>query len=422
MRTPDGIKYADTRIKRLPVYKEARRIAMNGEKRYLVFKGGRGSGKSWEMANIFIDKCLRDPHRRVLACRKVKKDTKASVLKQATDVIKHLGIGHKVRINEHEGFIRFDNGAEFLTAGLDDPNKVKSYSGITDAWFEEAFDTNYKDFETIDLGIRGEHAEDATFGLTFNPLNWRNWINDRFFINEDPDAYTLTTTYRDNPMRGESYERILQKIKDPNSRRVLLDGDWGNDVKGLIYPAWHEPEEGDPFGWLHASMPEGGQHAFGLDFGFNNPMALVELRLVDRSALYCKERLYRTGMTTGDLIAWMNANEIPKNALIVADSAEPDRIEEIYRAGFRGIVAANKGPGSVNAGISVVQGLQLYITEGSHEIETELTFYKWAVDKNEVPLDKPITELDHAMDAIRYGAVHLMTQKVFTGEWGQAQL
>lgn len=377
---------------------------MSGEKRYIILIGGRGSGKSWEAANIFIDKCLRDKHRRVLACRKIRKDTKGSVLKQTTDVLASLGIGNRVRVNEHEGIIKFDNGAQIITAGLDDPNKVKSYSGITDVWFEEAFDTTYRDWETLDLGMRGEHAEDATFMLTLNPLSWRNWIYEHFFQRTDPDAYTLSTSYRDNPLAGETYGRIIEKITDPQSRKVLVDGEWGEDIKGLIYPDWTEVDE----------LPNAGRHIFGLDFGYNDPMVLMELRLVDQKDLFVHERLYKSEMTTSDLIAWMKAEKIPRNVVIVADSQDPHRIEEIRRAGFN-IHPCIKGPGSVVAGISKVKGLNLHITRTSTNARMESRFYKWAVDKDDRPLDQPIDEMDHAMDAIRYPVDRLVKGPTSSG-------
>ena len=84
---------------------------------------------------------------------------------------------------------------------------------------------------------------------------------------------------------------------------------------------------------------------------------------------------------------------------IFADSAEPQRIEEIYRAGFD-IHPARKI--SVRDGIDFVKRFKLYIDKESTNIIKEIKFYSYKVDKNGKVLDEPVKLNDHAMDAIRY--------------------
>ncbi|MHA1572595.1 MAG: terminase large subunit, partial [Alphaproteobacteria bacterium] len=138
----------------------------------------------------------------------------------------------------------------------------------------------------------------------------------------------------------------------------------------------------------------------GLDFGFNHPTALVEIGLRDKQA-FLTERLYASGMTTADLIAWMDKNGISKGDPIYADAAEPDRIEELYRAGYN-VLPAAKGPGSVNAGIVYCKGLAIHTRPQNKNINEENANYRWRVDKNGEALDQPEKSGDHAMDAIRY--------------------
>ena len=395
-------------IARNPAYKAARRHAMAGTKRYIVMKGGRGSGKSWEFANIFIDKCLRDPHRRVLATRKIKKDCKGSVLRQTTDVLRHLGIYERVHVNENEGIINYPNGAQFLTAGLDDPDKLKSYAGLTDVWMEEAYDCTENDMQTLDLGIRGPHAHDATIGLSFNPINWRSWLKQRFFDTDDPDVFTLSTTYRDNMFNGRNYERVLHKIRDEQTRKVLIEGEWGEDITGLCFPYWTPV----------ATMPEGGKHCMGLDFGINDPTVLMEVRLIGND-LYLRCLYYERKKTAADFIAWAKENGIQRVVPIIADSSGKDEIEQIYRAGFN-IHPAEKGPGSVVSGIKRMQQYKIHVVQDAEHLqfETEMRFYKWDKDKNGIPLDKPIDEMNHGIDASRYGTMYLGKPQLVTGVIG----
>jgi phage terminase large subunit len=103
-------------------------------------------------------------------------------------------------------------------------------------------------------------------------------------------------------------------------------------------------------------------------------------------------------MTNGDLIERIQGIIFNKSSCIYADSAEPDRIEEIKRAGFN-ILPADK---SVKDGIDLMKRLQLKISKSSSNIIKEIRAYSWKKDKDKNVLDEPVKFKDHAMDAIRY--------------------
>ena len=110
-----------------------------------------------------------------------------------------------------------------------------------------------------------------------------------------------------------------------------------------------------------------------------------------------EQKLYQSQMTTEELIERLR-QLVPKGAEIYADSAEPDRIEQIYRAGFN-IKPAEK---AVKAGIDAVNTYRLHINPESAEMIKEIQNYKFKVDKNGNRLEEPVKFNDHAMDALRY--------------------
>ncbi len=92
--------------------------------------------------------------------------------------------------------------------------------------------------------------------------------------------------------------------------------------------------------------------------------------------------------------------------MIVADSSEPKSIEEISRYGYN-IQGVQKGSDSVNYGVKLMQGYKIHITARSINLEKEFRRYKWAEDKNGMPIKRngkpvPIDEYNHAIDAARY--------------------
>ncbi len=71
----------------------------------------------------------------------------------------------------------------------------------------------------------------------------------------------------------------------------------------------------------------------GIDFGFNNPTAVVQVGIYDEKYLYLKQLLYETKLTNNDLIDRLKALGIKSSTVLKCDCADPERIEELRRAG-----------------------------------------------------------------------------------------
>jgi len=110
---------------------------LKNNKLFYVYRGGRGGGKSWEIADFLLIEGAQRKHR-ILCCREVQKSIKQSVHKLLSDRITALGLGHFYQILETE--IRGMNGTEFFFSGLQNHtvDSVKSFEGVTITWIEEA--------------------------------------------------------------------------------------------------------------------------------------------------------------------------------------------------------------------------------------------------------------------------------------------
>jgi phage terminase large subunit len=62
------------------------------------------------------------------------------------DTISQFGITNYCQINKTDYTITLPTGSQFLCMGLDDPEKIKSIAGLTDAWLEEATEFSVDDF------------------------------------------------------------------------------------------------------------------------------------------------------------------------------------------------------------------------------------------------------------------------------------
>ena len=213
------------------------------------------------------------------------------------------------------------------------------------------------------------------------------------------DIDFLHLTYLDNEAldRGQ-----LQEIEALRSNRFLWQvyglGQLG-EVEGKIYKDWQIIDE----------IPhEAKLERYGLDFGYtNDPTAIVAVYRLNQGIIL-DEITYQKGLSN-KAIADILLNQ-PK-ALVVADSAEPKSIDEIYSYGVQ-VIPSLKGPDSVAFGIHAVQDQRISVTKRSVNVIKEYRNYLWMTDKDGRILNEPEHTFSHTMDAIRYAIVSIPKLKI----------
>lgn len=287
--------------------------------------------------------------------------------------------------------------------GMDDEEKIKSLADYDWFWIEEANELTYDDFTQLDLRLRGKKNHKII--CTFNPVSAQNWL--KVEIKDNPEyahnTVWIEKTARDNKFVDEQYLKTLESLKEknPSKYRIYALNEWGEGLKGLIYPNFEI--------FNYDIEPE----IIGLDFGYNHPTALTYIRRVDETtpeSLYCQEIIYKTNLTAITLIQEMEANNVPKNVKIVADSARPEMIQQIKNAGYW-IEPSTKGAGSVKEGIEKVLQFKLHLN-GANLVK-EGHQYVWKLDRNGNSTDEPIKQRDDGMDSIRYAVNELIGKPKF---------
>lgn len=197
--------------------------------RYLVLKGGGGSGKSIFAGRKILERATSEPGHRFLVVRKVAKTLRESCFKQLCGQVKAHYPGSGYKINHSDMRIAFENGSEILFAGLDDVEKLKSIYNIDGIWIEEASEVLESDFNQLDIRMRGESRYYKQIILSFNPISIKHWLKKRFFDRKDPRARTHESTYKDNPFLPEEDRRTLENFQftDEYYYQVYCLGIWG---------------------------------------------------------------------------------------------------------------------------------------------------------------------------------------------------
>ena len=371
-------------------------------KRYEIYYGGAGSGKSYFVAQKLVIKALTD-RRKVLVLRKVGRTVKNSVFQLILDTLDLLQIKDKCKINKTDFSIELPNGSIFLCSGLDDPEKIKSIAGLTDAWLEEATEFTQDDFNQIDLRIRDPLAKDQQLILSFNPVSKASWCYLQFFAeNPELDEFRskveiVKSNYTNNPHLPQAYvdSLLLLKATNPVYYGIYALGDFGSLDK-LVYSNWQK------FEFNKEDIK--GDLIIGLDFGYtNDPTALVAAIVnAEENRIYVFKEWGGTGLLNDDIAKNIIDFGFAKS-IIKADSAEQKSIDEIKRAGVLRISPCTKGQGSILQGIQKLQQYELVIHPDCKEILNELQNYAWEKDKqtNEY-INKPIDKYNHYLDALRY--------------------
>lgn len=223
-------------MKALDLPKKVEPLVRQG-KRYKVIRGGRGSGKSWSVARIFVNIARHKPAR-FLCTREIQRTIQESVHYLLTDQIRALGYEDFFTITDTS--IKGRNGSEFIFAGLrtQDITKLKSLEAIDYCWVEEGQVVSDKSWEILVPTIRKEGSE---IWVTFNPELETDPTYERFVSSPPPDCLSILMNWRDNPWFPDvlEKERLTAFERDETEGKVKYNNIWEGRplpaVEGAIF-------------------------------------------------------------------------------------------------------------------------------------------------------------------------------------------
>jgi len=311
--------------------------------------------------------------------RKTLTELKATAMRDFFEILENSNIYNPSNHNKSDYTYKL-NGNLFEFIGLDKAQKKRGAK--RDYLFcNEIIDLSLEDWMQLSMRTSKRIFAD------YNPSFTEHWIDDKILSREDCEL--IKSTYLDNiqflPVELVKEIEGLKEI-DEYYWRVYGLG-LRADIKEIIYTNWQEFKEQIIYD----------DYFYGLDFGYNNQTALIEVGIKDKKNYYGREIIYETKLTNTDLIEKLKQLITNKQKEIWADN-EPDKIAEISRAGFN-IKPANK---SVKDGIDRVKSIKLFIKSDSYNLLKEIKNYKWKQDRGGNVLDEPIKFNDHLMDALRY--------------------
>ena len=354
--------------------------AFKSDARITCLQGGTRSSKTYSLCQLFIVKALNETGKVFTICRKTLPALKGTAYRDVLELLKQLDLYSEEYHNKSElSYTLNGNLLEFIS--VDQPQKIRGRKRDY-LWLNEANEFTYEDYQQLIL-----RTTDKIY-LDYNPSDPYSWIYEKVITRDD--CTFIKSTYKANPFLDKDTIAEIERLKDldPDYWQVYGLGEIGS-VQTMIFRKFELVDE-----------VQGRLVGYGLDFGFtNSPSALVAVYISDDN-LYIKEMLYEKRLTNTDLANKLREFKIDRQSEIVADSAEPKSIEEVYRSGFN-IKPAKKGAG-IHLGIDIMRRYKLHITKDSLNAIKEFRSYKWATDKNGDVLNTPVKVNDHLIDATRY--------------------
>lgn len=365
-----------------------RKTWKNKNIRVIAHQGGSRSSKTYSICQFLIMRAMDGDKLTVTIARKSFTWLKTSAMVDFYDVLKGMGLynpaaEHKTNHTYHL------NGTEFLFVGLDESQKLRGRKQDV-FWINEANECTIDDFRQASMRTPGQII------LDFNPSAKHHWIYEQVLTRSD--CTLIKSTYRNNPFLADELKREIEGLQftDPDYWRIYGLGEKGASAE-LIFPNYE----------LFKQLPPGTSTAYGLDFGFNHPTALVRVDYRD-GELYLTECIYRSHLTLPELTELIKKLNIPKHHTIYADGARPEYIDELSRVGNFNVKAATK---HVTEGIDRMRRCHLFIQVDSGHLVKEINNYCWMKDSNGHLIDQPVKLLDDALDAARYAAYQLVNAR-----------
>jgi len=344
------------------VYNKSYLTYLEDFRKFQIFWGGAGSGKSDFITSKSLYYFMLWVGNNGMVVRNTGADNHDSTFALYNQIINRWKLNAYFDINKSRGaeVIRYiGNNNHMIFKGLDDVEKRKGVTfsnGILQwIWAEEVNETKEHKVNQLDIRLRGASKIPKIFYMSFNPVDENSWLKTRLFDipMKDNEGFTFKSTYHHNEFLTEEDRQSLEKYKDIDEYyyQVYCLGNWGNISKAKVFHniIVEDFEVSDRLEQQYENI------RYGMDYGFMHASTLMGTGYKDGDLYIFSEQYYK-GMTNGQFIDKVTNIGFDKNNIIIADSAEPDRILEWSMAGY-GVSGAKKGKNSLSDGIDYLQNI-----------------------------------------------------------------
>ena len=377
----------------------------------VVCSGGRGSGKSSNVAHIITQLLMRYPVNAV-GIRKIDNTLEQSIYEQMKWAIEEQKVTHLFKFNKSPLRITYmPRGNYMVFRGAQYPERIKSLKDsrfpFAVAWVEELaeFRTEEEVTTITNSLLRGELDEGLQykFFFTYNPPKRKqSWVNKKYgtqFVSGN--TFVHHSTYLDNPFISKEFIKEAEETKKKNEikyRWEYMGEAIGSGITPFNNLEFREitDEEAANFDNIRN----------GLDFGYaTDPLAFVRWHYDKKhNGIYAIDEFYGQKISNRQAANWIKSRGYQSDR-IGADSAEPKSIAELHGDfNLPNVYGVKKGPDSVEFGERWLDDLDFICIDPKRtpNIAREFESIDYQVDRDGNPKPRLEDKDNHTIDATRY--------------------
>jgi len=389
----------------------------------VVCKGGRGSGKSSDVAHIMLQLIMRYPLNAVVI-RKVDNTLVTSVYEQIKWAMEQQQVTHLFKVMKSPLEIQYiPRGNKIIFRGAQNPERLKSLKDsrfpYAIAWIEELAEFKTEDEVTTITNslLRGELDDGLfyKFFFTYNPPKRKtSWVNKKYeTVFQPPNTFVHHSTYLDNPYIAQAFKDEAEAQRVKNEKRYRWEYLGEAIGSGVV-----------PFDNLEfREIPDEEYNTFdnfrqGVDYGYaTDPLAFVRWHYdKKRNTIYAMEEIYGVKMSNKKFSE--NMYKIKAEEHHTISEVSPKDIDELkFEHGIYKIKQAKKGPGSVEYGEKWLDDLDAIVIDPKRtpNIAREFENIDYETDRDGNPKARLVDVDNHTIDATRYAFENDMKKRRGTG-------
>lgn len=388
------------------------RATLNSDILNIVCKGGRGSGKSSDIAHIITQLLMRYAVNAV-GIRYVDNTLEQSLYEQMKWAIEQQGVSHLFKFNKSPLRITYKpRGNYMIFRGAQNPERIKSLKDskfpFAIGWIEELAEFKNEDEVTTITNslLRGELDDGLFYKFFYSynpPKRKQSWVNKKYETSFQPkNAFIHHSTYKDNPFISKEFLSEVEAARARNPRRAEWEYDGKAIGSGVVPFDNLRIEAGSVTDEMVANFDNIRQ---GLDYGYaTDPLAFVRWHYdKKRNCIYAIDELYEVKCSNRRAAQWIKSNKYHYQD-IIAEVEPKSNAEMRNEHDISKIRQVTKGPDSVEYGEKWLDDLDaIYIDPiRTPNIAKEFENIDYQTDRDGNPKPRLEDKDNHTIDATRY--------------------
>jgi len=363
---------------------------LHSDKRFLLYSGGRGSGKSRSLAYAaFRDAC--NPFNEVLVVRKQLTDLKSSTLMSLIGGENPvIPVKAQEYHNKTEGIIKIKGGGIIRYRGLDRSTSVRSMNNGC-ICIDEVTEFTEREYEELLYSLRNKAGSLKVYMATNPGLpSPDNFLYRKFFIEHNDDHEVITTSSYDNHHLPSEFFDMFKHM-DEGRKKQMVEGLWVA-LDNVVYPEFSRAKHIKD---LDKAAYE--EYILGIDWGQTHPTALL-LAGITKGSIYILKEFVQKDILIDKLRAIIKEVwEKYSNLTIIYDPSAKLIANDLANIGITLKKANNEGYVGINRIHNKLENGQLLVDSSCINLVREFENYQYKEGT-----DTPKKIGDDCLDVLKY--------------------